>query len=418
MAENIAYLKQDDEKNKIYSLGHFTTIGRDSTCLLQLGDTRVSDRHARIEINDNKKYIIKDLRSQNGTFVNGTRVLEAELSESDIIKIGENEFEFTFHRENSKYSFDLTSKNNLWAKELKVASQAAQTNYPMLLLGESGTGKDILAQSIHKFSQRLGPMVSVNCSALTETLIESELFGHVKGSFTGAVIDRKGAFEAARGGTLFLDEIGDLAHPLQAKLLRALDNNEIRPVGSDRIIKTDVRIIAATHQNLIQRIKEKTFRSDLYFRLNVVTIKVPTLKDRVEDFETLLYLFAREMRVRFSYLAIERLKNHTWPGNIRELKNLVSRASAFYPKIQIDESIVEHLLDQISSEESDSSLLKSTGSNPSVIKELEKQLIFSRLEANLGNQRKTAQELGMPKSTLNDRIRNYSIDVTKFKKRN
>jgi len=168
---------------------------------------------------------------------------------------------------------------------------------------------------IHDYSGRSeGPFVSVNCSALTESLVESELFGHVKGSFTGATSDRKGAFEAARGGTLFLDEIGDLPLSLQPKLLRALENQEIKPVGSDKTLKTDVRIVTATHKNLEKLVIEKTFRSDLFFRIHVVKISIPSLKERMEDFEDLLYHFSREMRVRFSVGAIEKLKEHSWPG--------------------------------------------------------------------------------------------------------
>ncbi len=194
-------------------------------------------------------------------------------------------------------------------KNCKNLGNVAKTDFPVLILGPSGTGKDVIAQALHQTSDRQGPFLSVNCSALSETLIESELFGHVKGSFTGAVNDRKGAFEAARGGTLFLDEIGDLSYNLQAKLLRALENGEIRAVGADRNTQTDVRIIAATHQNLGEKIREGSFRSDLYYRLNVVTVTPPALNLRMEDFEGLLYGFARSMRVRFSHGAIVSLKN-------------------------------------------------------------------------------------------------------------
>ncbi|WP_374032992.1 sigma 54-interacting transcriptional regulator [Bdellovibrio bacteriovorus] len=202
----------------------------------------------------------------------------------------------------SQPPFPIKSRNEVWNEELQTLSNVAKTEFPVLILGPSGTGKDVIAQALHENSLRdKGPFVSVNCSALSETLIESELFGHVKGSFTGAINDRKGAFEAARGGTLFLDEIGDLSYSLQAKLLRALENNEIRPVGADRNVRTDVRIIAATHQNLSEKIREGLFRSDLYFRLNVVSVAPPALALRMEDFEELLYTFARKMRVRFSF---------------------------------------------------------------------------------------------------------------------
>lgn len=310
--------------------------------------------------------------------------------------------------------FAINSRNQKWNSELKCLLNIAQTEFPVLLLGPSGTGKDVLAQEIHKHSNRhCSPFISVNCSALTETLIESELFGHVRGAFTGAMSDRKGAFESARGGTLFLDEIGDLSYNLQAKLLRALENSEIRPVGSDRVIKTNVRIIAATHQNLIQKIQEAQFRSDLFFRLNVVSLQTPALSERIEDFEDLLYTFAKQMRVRFSFEAIQKLKAYSWPGNIRELKNLVFRACALFPHEQIDIEKVERLLAgsaNIAYAEENQNRAKL-----SVIKEVERQIIIKKLETNKGNQKRTAQDLGMPKSTLNDRIRQYKIDIRNFK---
>ena len=310
--------------------------------------------------------------------------------------------------------FPLQSRNQLWNTELQSLSGVAQTNFPVLLLGPSGTGKDVIAQAIHKSSPRADfPFVSVNCSALTETLIESELFGHVKGAFTGAFSDRKGSFESARHGTLFLDEIGDLPFSLQAKLLRALENSEIRPVGSDKVIKTDVRVIAATHQNLSLKIQDGQFRADLFFRLNVVSILTPALRDRIEDFEDLLNVFAKQMRMRFSYDAIQKLKMHSWPGNIRELRNLVFRAAAIFPKEQIDIARAAQLLKS-------SSLYTPVTDEPtrqrlSVIKEVERQIILKKLQENKGNQRRTAQELGMPKSTLNDRLRQYNIDPRVYK---
>lgn len=311
-------------------------------------------------------------------------------------------------------SFPLHSRNVLWNAELQSLQNVALTDFPVLLLGPSGTGKDVIAQAIHKSSQRAtAPFISVNCSALTETLIESELFGHSKGAFTGAISDRKGAFESARHGTLFLDEIGDLPFALQAKLLRALENNEIRPVGSDRTIKTNVRIIAATHQNLSHKIAEGQFRSDLFFRLNVVSVNAPALRQRIEDFEDLLYTFAKQLRVRFSFDAIQKLKMHSWPGNIRELRNLVSRASALFPRQQIDLAKAEHLLKS-------SSVYAPLIEDPnrtrmSVVKEVERQMILRKLQENRGNQSKTAQDLGMPKSTLNDRLRQYNIDYRVYR---
>lgn len=312
------------------------------------------------------------------------------------------------------HAFPMKSRNQVWNSALQELYNVAQTDFPVLILGPSGTGKDIIAQALHSSSPRsTGEFVSVNCSALTETLVESELFGHVKGSFTGAIGDRKGAFEVARGGTLFLDEIGDLPYALQAKLLRALENNEIRPVGADRTIKTDIRIIAATHQNLQQKIKEGLFRADLYFRLNVMTVTPPALENRMDDFDDLLYCFAKKLKVRFSFQSIQKLKKHPWPGNIRELKNLVCRASALYKGQLIEEAHIDRLIDKTLLADSFPAQLK-VETLP-VMKEIEKQMIIQRLAANRGNQRKASQDLGMPKSTLHDRLKYYNIDMEQFK---
>ncbi len=296
---------------------------------------------------------------------------------------------------------------------LRSLKNLSETNLPVFLHGESGTGKEILARVIHDLSQRSEkPFIGVNCSALTENLVESELFGHVKGSFTGATGDRKGSFEAARGGTLFLDEIGDLPPSLQPKLLRALENQEIRPVGSDKVIKTDVRIIVATHKNLEQMVAEGKFRADLYFRIHVIKIPIPALRERMEDFEDILYHFAREYRTRFSVPAIVELKKHIWPGNIRELKNVVARASALFPQEHIQPEHVINLVDQATVPVApQSALISPRLSNLPFLKDIEKELIRSRLIANEGNQRRTAMDLGIPKSTLHDRIKSYGINI-------
>ncbi|MCX7977415.1 MAG: sigma 54-interacting transcriptional regulator [Bdellovibrionaceae bacterium] len=393
-------------------------LGSDSGCGLRLSDGKVSSRHARLEKRDGG-WLLRDLRSESGTWLNENRVLEAFLRSGDIIRVGDSELIFKTEQPQESAGFPMQSRNPVWQEELQSLGAVAKSPYAVLLLGPSGTGKDVLARKLHECSQRSqGPFLSVNCSAFTETLVESELFGHVKGSFTGALSDRKGAFEAARGGTLFLDEIGDLPYSLQAKLLRAIENEEVRPVGSDKAIKTDVRIIAATHQNLWEKIQEGSFRADLYYRLSVITVSVPALAHRMEDFETLMYDFAKKMRVRFSFAAIQRMKSHSWPGNIRELRNLVARASVMFPGELISESHIERLLERTPESPSQSSSpRKSTTHEPTlpVIKEIERQMIIKRLAANKGNQRQTAADLGMAKSTLHDRLKYYGINVRDFK---
>lgn len=406
-----------NEQKQSWALSDLAYIGSDPLCKVRLENNLLEAQHARLEIR-NDGLIIKDMRTKSGTFVNGATIIEAVLKDGDVITVGDLNLVLSDTLRKTQI-FPLESRSELWNEKLKSLAHVAQTKHPVLLLGPSGSGKDIIAQSIHQASSQAHSLfLSVNCSALTETLVESELFGHIKGSFTGAVSDRKGAFESARNGTLFLDEIGDLPYTMQSKLLRALENNEIRPVGSDRNVKTNVRIIAATHQNLYQKIREGSFRSDLFYRLNVITLEVPSLKERIEDFDHLIYQFARQMRVRFSHNAIQLLKKYDWPGNIRELKNVVSRASALFPKEYIEEKHVDILInkkERIAHVPTGVTYAEENSGQVSVIREIEKQMILKRLAANHGNQKRTALDLGMPKSTLHDRIRTYNISVGQFK---
>lgn len=394
-------------------IGEYLTIGRDGGNQLALPDDCVSSRHIRIE-KKSLGFVLRDLRSRNGTYVNGVQIQEAILRHNDRIQIGNSILIFISHRELNPERTLLHSQNMVWRLELEKLPNIANSPHPILLTGPSGSGKDVLAQWIHRSSPRGdGPLISVNCSALAESLVESELFGHIRGSFTGAIFDRKGAFEAARGGTLFLDEIGDLPLSLQPKLLRALENNEIQPLGSDLPVKTNIRLIAATHQDLARKVALKEFREDLFFRLNVLRLSPPALTQRMEDFDQLLYTFCKEQKISFSVGAIHKLKTHSWPGNIRELKNVVSRAKAYFPDRQITEIEVDELLDRGSAQRLGVNTINGASPNVSgsIIKELEKQIIIQRLIANNGNQRRAATDLGMPKSSLNDRIRQYGINV-------
>ncbi|MBY0316180.1 MAG: sigma 54-interacting transcriptional regulator [Bdellovibrionales bacterium] len=404
-----AYLISLNTSDTVVEIGDFFTFGRNPSNHMVLGDPFVSQRHARIE-KRGSQFVLKDLRSSNGTLLNETPVIEATLSVNDRIRIGETQFIFASHK---KDETELpTSKNTEWQRQIDKIPAFSSTEHTVLIIGPSGSGKEVIASLIHKLSpRRHGPFVAINCSALSEQLIESELFGHVKGSFTGAANDRKGAFEEARGGTLFLDEIGDLPINLQPKLLRALENQEIRPVGSDKTIRTHVRVLAATHKNLYEKILKQEFREDLYHRLNVCRISPPSLIDRIEDFEAILYSMARESRVRFSFAAMEKLKDHSWPGNIRELKNVVARAAAYFPGEQIEVDHLSQLVDR--PPKANEALLESLPP----IKELERELIIKNLEKHNGNQRRAAEDLKMPKSTLHDKVKTYGINPFAFKKR-
>ena len=220
--------------------------------------------------------------------------------------------------------------------------QCASSDAPVLLRGETGSGKELVSRALHDYSPRAkGPFIAINCGAIPEQLLESELFGHRKGSFTGATCDRKGRFELANGGTLFLDEIGDMPSQLQVKFLRVLEEREVEPVGGGGKTKINVRIVAATHRNLELMVEEGAFRADLLYRLNVIPITIPPLSERSDDIPSLLRHFAQVHSseldpIRFSERSVAVLQSYSWPGNVRELSNLVQRFSVLYPSQKID----------------------------------------------------------------------------------
>lgn len=401
---------------KTFELGELTTIGRDAAVPIHLDDPLVANRHARIERRGDGFYA-RDLRSKTGTFLNGTYIIEAKLQNFDRLKIGGSDFIFSVEKEQGQGSTVNSSLNNNWDLQLKKIHSIAQSAYPVLISGPSGSGKELIANQIHKMSSRSnGPFLSVNCSALTESLAESELFGHKKGSFTGSQEARKGAFLSCQDGTLFLDEIGDMPLCIQPKFLRALENKEIKSVGSDSTEPTNVRIVAATNCNLIELVNAGKFREDLYYRIHILQIRVPSLKERYEDFDNLLQSFARPIRVRFTPDALARLREHTWPGNIRELKNVVSRAAALYPDMPITKNEMSEILDLPKQSSQNKEIAPRPVIAKQYLKEYEREAIIERLSFFDGNQRKTAEDMGLAKSTLHDRIQRYGINAHAFKK--
>jgi two-component system nitrogen regulation response regulator NtrX len=295
-------------------------------------------------------------------------------------------------------------------------AMAAPTNGRVLIFGENGTGKELVARNIHALSRRrAGPFVEVNCAAIPEELIESELFGHVRGAFTGAVADRRGKFEASHGGTIFLDEIGDMSLKTQAKVLRVLQEQVMEAVGGSARIRIDARVLAATNKDLPNEIRAGRFREDLYFRLNVVPIFVPSLRDRQEDIPLLadhfMVLLAREYGRRpkvFESDAVVALQQYPWPGNVRELRNLVERLMIMVPGERITSRDL-HFLEQ-------SMLPASDAVRPSTIAPLhdardrfERDYILRALAAQQGNISRTAEVLGIERSNLYRKMRGFGI---------
>jgi two-component system, NtrC family, response regulator AtoC len=293
----------------------------------------------------------------------------------------------------------------------KTVARVAPTKSTVLILGESGTGKELTARAIHQHSPRARrPFVAVDCGVLTETLLESELFGHVRGAFTGAVADKKGVFEEAQGGTCFLDEIGDISPNLQAKLLRVLQEHEIKRVGGKEWVKVDVRIVAATNRNLAELVKTRAFRHDLYYRLNVITLHLPPLRERGADVPALAHYFlkrysqenAKEVTA-ITHEAVELLRAYSWPGNIRELENALERAVALarHPTLtpedlptEIRAGVVPDWSDDLSHKE------QSFFASTPTLEEVDKRYVRYILSHTQGNLSRAAKILDIDRRSL------------------
>lgn len=327
----------------------------------------------------------------------------------------------------------IVARSHKMRKILDLIGQIAPTRSTVLIQGESGTGKELVARAIHFSSPRAetGQFVAVNCSNVSAELLESDLFGHVKGAFTGAVASKKGRFEIADGGTLFLDEIGNISTDIQAKLLRVLQEREITPVGDTAVRKVDVRIIAATNTDLKKAMLEGRFRDDLYYRLNVITISIPPLRERKEDILPLIQYFIRKynqesgrtLSMEIEPEVLRLLEEYPWPGNVRELENLIERAVIIARGDRIDmDCLTDEILDPRAAEEflrriSDSKMARheveiTDGfSFYDEVARFEISLIRQALEITGGNQSRAARLLGMNTTTLNNKIKSYNITV-------
>jgi two-component system nitrogen regulation response regulator NtrX len=299
----------------------------------------------------------------------------------------------------------------------EVIARVGPTTARVLITGENGTGKELVARAIHDTSaRRTRPFVEVNCAAIPSELIESELFGHMKGSFTGAVTDRTGKFEQADGGSLFLDEVGDMSPSAQAKVLRVLQEGVITRIGSAKPIQVDVRVIAATNKDIEEEIGAGRFREDLFYRLNVVPIHVPPLRERREDIVALVRHFVRQLAggagaagKSFDPGAIERLERRLWPGNIRELRNAVERLLILSPGKVITAADVSRLLGEGATGEMVDAASGPEGSFDSFKQDAEKRFLAAKLREHDWNISETARALGMPRSNLYKKIERYGI---------
>ena len=295
----------------------------------------------------------------------------------------------------------------------KQIAHAASADAPVLIIGESGTGKELVARAIHQHGNRSSrPFVPINCGALTETLLESELFGHIKGSFTGAIADAKGVFQTAHTGTVFLDEVGEMSPALQVKLLRVLQEGEVRPVGSSRSVKTDVRIVAATNVDVERAVLEGKFRQDLFYRLGVVIINLPPLRERREDIPLLIQRFLKGAcakagkQVELTPAAVESLSTYQWPGNVRELENMVERLVVFSRGSRID---VGDLPPTVTPRAP--ALEKRLFDDLPALEEIERRYLLHVLEQVGNNRTRAAEVMGIDRRTLYRMAERFGIPL-------
>lgn len=334
-------------------------------------------------------------------------ILNSELKEQNR-KLTE---EIDKLKKRQQYS-SIIGKSSKVSQLMEIINQVAPTKASVLITGESGTGKELVSDAIYSLSSRVGkPFVKVHCAALSESLLESELFGHEKGAFTGAAKEKKGRFELADGGTIFLDEIGEINAQTQIKLLRVLQEKEFERVGGEKTIKVDVRVICATNRNLEDEVKKGNFREDLYYRLNVVHISVPPLRERKEDIDMLALSFLKEFNEEdgkkiegFTKAARKALFSYSWPGNVRELKNTIESAVVLAKGNMIDtDDLPSSILDDGKKEDLVITL-------PVTMEEVEKKVIYSTIDYFEGNKSKAADELKIGRKTLYRKLEEFEKD--------
>ena len=386
------------------SCGWPTGVGSSSIELV-VKDPCVSRKHCRIEL-VNFRVMVHDFESTNGTFVNGMRVATGELRSGATITVGSTRIRVVTDADQTQLLGTAASMRKL----RDDITRLARSRLSVLILGETGTGKELVALAIHQESERRGEFVPLNCGSIPKELVESELFGHERGAFTGASSKRVGVFQEADGGTLFLDEVAELPLAQQTRLLRVLETGMVRPVGSNREVAVNVRVVAATHVNLREAMLANRFRADLYYRLVGAEIATPPLRVRLDDVPMLAQRFLDEFSpqagfCKLSVGALQALRLHQWPGNVRELRHVLQRAVALSENGVIEE---EDLVLRAGLQNNEV-LVRVDGR---VYREIERDILHSMIRRHQGNQRAAADALEIPKSTMCDKVKRYRIGIS------
>ena len=399
-----------------------------------LTDRAISRRHAEIRMTP-AGLLLRDLGSTNGTFINDVRITEAYIPVDADCRLGYSRLLIRQHTEERKVAVprqdhlgELVGSSERMRELYGLIRAVASTPTTVHLHGESGAGKELVARTLHTFSGRQGPLVVFDASVADPEMVRNDLFGHIKGAFTGATGSREGAFRRAHTGTLIIDEIGELPLDLQPRLLRVLESREVLPIGSDKPTRVDVRVITATHRDLEAMVRTGAFRADLFYRLSVVPIEVPALREIREDIPLIARHLCERLQLscRLSAATLEALQGYSWPGNVRELRNALERAAVLCGDREIrpeDLRLSKAAAIPVSPpamatppvqraeplSEPRSEPGKPAADARAHLREMERRMIVEALERNQGNKAAVARELGIPLSTLKRRLKEYRI---------
>lgn len=412
------------------------TIGKRDNNDIVVTDKTVSRKHCEI-VYEAEAFLLRDCESTNGTFLNGSKVKEAYLSPADVIKLGSTQLEFIVFDEkvsiepSDKEEFGgMVGKSRKMRQIFAILEKISKTHASVIVEGETGTGKDLVAKAVHEHStRRQKPFIVFDCTGVAPNLIESELFGHEKGAFTGAIRSRPGIFEAAKGGTVFLDELGELPLDLQPKLLRALENREVRRVGANEATRIDVRVVSATNRNLKQEIQDGKFREDLYYRMSVVKVLLPALRDRAEDIPLIVERLLTTQTynktqtgfkvIRVEDDALKLLQRYPWPGNVRELANVLERACSFVEGDTIRRNDLEFVFSEMDEAEERTENMRINTDVPfkeakqEIVERFEKEYLEELLKKYNYNLSKAAREAKVDRKHIRNLLKKYGIE-TKF----